>query len=24
MRKQVGDAKLREYFARYAWVDPEQ
>jgi hypothetical protein len=24
MRKQVGDAKLREYFARYAWADPEQ
>jgi len=24
MRQQVGDTKLREYFARYAWADPEQ
>jgi dienelactone hydrolase len=24
MRKQVGEAKLREYFARYAWADPEK
>jgi dienelactone hydrolase len=23
-RKQVGDAKLREYFAQYSWADPEQ
>ncbi len=24
MRKQVGDAELRGYFAKYAWADPEQ
>jgi dienelactone hydrolase len=23
MRQRMGDAKLREYFARYAWADPE-
>lgn len=24
MRKQIGDTKLREYFTKYAWADPEQ
>jgi hypothetical protein len=24
MRKQIGDTKLREYFAKYGWADPEQ